>query len=102
MPKVLLHYLKTFGYVILNLMMAASTVHVLKVYLSCSLTQEFQGWLIIIGTTFLLVAGVGRLGWPIRSWGGETPREKLDEILFYSFSHVGAFLLFFDLLWELI
>lgn len=102
MNQVLLHYLKTFGYVLLNLMMAASAVHLLKVYLSCTIIQEFQGWLIILGTTSLLVAGIGRLSWSIQSWSGETTPEKLNNVLFYSFSHVGAFLLFFGSLWELI
>jgi hypothetical protein len=52
--------------------------------------------LFLLGTGLLLVAGIGRLGWPIQSIGGSSPAEKLDQAIFLALSLFGTFLLLLD------
>jgi hypothetical protein len=52
---------------------------------------------LIVGTGFLLVAGIGKLGWSIQTFGGNTPAERLNEWIFLFLSLFGTFLLFIDL-----
>ena len=52
---------------------------------------------LIVGAGFLLVASVGKSGWSIQTYGGNTPAERLNEWIFIILSHIGTFLLFIDL-----
>ena len=50
----------------------------------------------LLGSGFLLVAGIGRLGWSLQTYGGNTPPELLDQIIFWFLSFVGTLLLIYD------
>lgn len=50
----------------------------------------------LIGTGMLLVAGIGRLGWEIQTFDGQTAAECLDQTIFWILSVVGTGLLVYD------
>lgn len=50
----------------------------------------------LVGTGLLLVAGIGRIGYPLQTFDGNTPAERLDGIIFWVLSVVGTFLLVYD------
>ncbi len=52
---------------------------------------------LIVGTGLLLVAGIGKLGWSIQTWDGETSAEKLNDCIFWIASYIGTFFLFTQL-----
>jgi hypothetical protein len=45
-----------------------------------------------------LVAGIGRLGWPIQTWSGDSQAERLDQGVFLFLSLLGTFLVVFEYL----
>jgi hypothetical protein len=64
--------------------------------LATPMTRGCHLALLGIGTGFLLVAGIGRLGWAIQTLGGESPAEILDRRLSVALSHIGTFALALD------
>jgi hypothetical protein len=48
------------------------------------------------GTAMLLVAGIGRLGWNIQTYKGQSAAEKADRLIFWVLSVGGTFLLVLD------
>ncbi len=52
--------------------------------------------LFLLGAGLLLVAGIGRLGWPIQTFGGRSAAERLDQTIFLALSFSGTFLLLLD------
>jgi len=43
----------------------------------------------VSGTIILAIVGVGRLGWIIQSWSGDTPAEQWNRLIFFVGSFVG-------------
>jgi TRAP-type C4-dicarboxylate transport system permease small subunit len=62
-----------------------------------SIVKNRQVILVCLGTAFLLVAGIGKLGWSIQTYDGTTPAENLNEYIFLVLSHIGTFLIFVDI-----
>jgi hypothetical protein len=58
--------------------------------------SAIRPWAFILGVGLLLVAGIGRLGWDIQTWGGESPPERLDTWIFWILSSAGTVLLIVD------
>ena len=54
--------------------------------------------IIIIGTIILLIAAIGKLGWSIQTWNGNTSIEQLNNQIFWILSHLGSFLIFFEIM----
>lgn len=54
--------------------------------------------IIIIGTMIFLIAAIGKLGWSIQTWNGNTSPEQLNNQLFWILSHLGSFLIFFEIM----
>lgn len=50
----------------------------------------------LCGAGLLLVAGIGRLGWSIQTFDGESGPENLDLVIFWCLSIVGTALIVFD------
>jgi hypothetical protein len=50
----------------------------------------------LVGSGLLLIAGIGRLGWYIQSFGGETSPESLDKTIIIALSLFGTFLLIYN------
>jgi len=68
------------------------------------ITQEFLPTVVgrwrqiafMAGTGMLLVAGIGRLGWSIQTYKGQSPAEKADRLIFWILSVGGTHLLVLD------
>ena len=58
--------------------------------------QSIRSSAFLIGTGMLLVAGIGRLGWSIQSFDGNSGPENLDVTIFWCLSVLGTVLLVFD------
>ena len=54
----------------------------------------------LAGRVVLLVAGLGKLGWSIQTWGGNSPIEVLNGWVFLGLSHLGMFLVFTEWAWS--
>jgi hypothetical protein len=54
------------------------------------LSAKIRLIIFFVGTWMLLVATIGRLGWHIQTWDGNSPAESLDKILFWLFAVVGT------------
>jgi hypothetical protein len=50
----------------------------------------------MVGSAMLLVAAIGRLGWEIQTWDGNSTAERVDDILFWTFSVFGTALIIVD------
>lgn len=48
-------------------------------------------------SAILMGASLGKRGYEIQTWGGQTPAEKLNEKVFVVFSGLGYFILIFSL-----
>lgn len=97
MLNVVINYIKVAGIVISEMFIAWALVSKIIVpHLPSFTTDKAKRMLFLVGTGVLLVAGLGRLGWNIQTWGGYTPPEKLDNYIFWTFSLGGTFLLLLD------
>jgi TRAP-type C4-dicarboxylate transport system permease small subunit len=98
MRQVVLNYLKSLGFVITAFAAAAVCARLAtrKVPALC------RGWIrvaaFLLGSGLLLVAAVGRLGWELQSWRGQSDAEILDLNIFVGLSLVGTFLVVFEYL----
>jgi uncharacterized membrane protein len=95
MLAVLWHYfvalLVVIGAVVCGTVTARLAVTRLGSRLAAARTVAFA-----FGAGLLLVAGIGRIGWGIQSWSGESPAEVLDKWMFWVFSWLGTALLVVD------
>lgn len=97
MLTVVINYIKVAGIVGFEMFLAWALVSQIIVPRFPRLTTDnAKRVLFLIGTGALLVAGIGRLGWDIQTWSGNTPPEKLDDFIFWTLSLVGTFLLLLD------
>lgn len=72
----------------------AFIVSLVLIYCSCLCTCHFNTLAKIARVVGLLIIGsavLGRLGWKIQTWSGETPAEKLNLKLFRMMYYVGIF-----------
>ncbi len=97
MLTVALNYFKVAGIVGSEMFLAWGLVsQIIEPRFPCLTTDKAKRVLFLLGTGALLVAGIGRLGWDIQTWDGNTPPEKLDGIIFWTLSLGGTFLLLLD------
>ena len=99
MRIVICHYIKTFIHVAVNFSLAWVLVYFLKTKYPKLLTKRKRITFLIAGTGFLLVAGIGKLGWPIQTYNGDSLAEDINSWIFLILSHIGTFLLFIDLVY---
>ena len=96
MAHVLLFYVKALVYVAACLALgwlSATLARSRWPTLADSLTHAV---VFLLGSGLLLVAAIGRLGWGIQTWGGDSPAERLDQRVFLVLSLLGTFLLVFE------
>jgi hypothetical protein len=94
---VIFNYFYAFISVAVNLGVALLFVCFSKSKYPKLINKHIRAVYLIVGTSFLLVAGIGKLGWSIQTWDGNAPAESLNEWIFLILSHIGTFLLFIDL-----
>ena len=106
---VIQHYINTFVGVAINILFAFGLAWLLKYKCANrfvrldrskwakSVVEKRQVILVCLGSALLLVAGIGKLGWSIQTYGGTTPAENLNERIFLVLSHLGTFLIFVDI-----
>ncbi|MFC1536110.1 hypothetical protein ACFL4H_01930 [Candidatus Neomarinimicrobiota bacterium] len=70
---------------------------IINTYLSSNLSDRTLSIILLIGTAILLTAGIGRLGYEIQTWGGTTPLENMNKLVFRILTHLGSYILFTDL-----
>lgn len=63
-------------------------------------SERVHALITLSGTVLLLLAGLGKLGWPIQTWDGNTRAEQLNDLLFMVFSYAGMFLVFVEWFWS--
>ena len=93
-PDVVLHWFHYALYIALDFALAFRVACLLKSNCPKLLTEKFLAILLIVSSGFLLLAGIGRVGWSIQTWGSKTPPENLDRMFFLCLSYIGGFLLF--------
>ena len=94
MSKVIFHYFITAVSVVGNIACAWVVHSLIRKRFRKLIVDRNLVALLIISAGFLLLAGIGKLGWSIQTYGGETSLEKLNNCLFLILSHIGTFLLF--------
>jgi len=97
LTTVIFHYFYTFIFVAANFICALLFVRFSRSKCSKLINEHIRLVYLIVGAGFLLVASIGKLGWSIQTWDGNTPAESLNEWIFIILSHIGTFLLFIDL-----
>jgi hypothetical protein len=97
MIEVLFHYAKTAIFVLVSAGLAFLSAWILMLKIPQTNTATIRTTLLLLGTSFLLVAGVGKLGWSIQTFGGDTIAENWNEGVFLFLSYGGTFLLFLDI-----
>jgi hypothetical protein len=93
MSKVLFYYSITATSVLINITFAWITAKFIISKRSKWIKKKRLTALLVTGTGILLWSAIGRLGWSIQTWGGNSAREWFNIILFWCFSHVGTFLI---------
>lgn len=92
------HYLTSFLFVIVTLF-----VSYLTVYFFQTLLIKLPVFVYIVGgSVFILTSTIGKLGWKVQTWGGDTNQEKLNHNIFLLLSHLGTFLLFISVFLEIL
>ncbi len=94
MLKVIVHYLIVVLSVAVNIVLALAVTRFIKSRYPKLIDESNSNILLICSAAFLLWAGIGKLGWSIQTFGGHTPPEKLNMVIFWILSHIGTFLLF--------
>ena len=98
MGQVVLNYLKSFGLVVAVFVLAAVASRLAATRARCLCHGQIRVFAFLLGSGLLLVAGIGRLGWPIQTWNGESQAEGLDMDVFLVLSLFGTFLVVFEYL----
>ena len=96
---VIFHYFYTFVSVAVNFIVALLFVCFSRSKYPKLINKHIRLVYLIVGSGFLLVASIGKLGWSIQTYGGNTPAERLNEWIFLFLSRIGTFLLFIDLIY---
>ena len=100
MSQVWLNYAKVIGFIGSNFCLALAVSWFLRSKLAFEPSARVHALVILAGTAFLLVAGLGKLGWTLQTWDGNTPPEQLNDLLFRIFSYLGMFFVFFEWVWS--
>lgn len=93
---VISHYFGAFIFVFILFLISLLVVCLLRTKWPKLLTEKYKTLSVIIGVGLLLVATIGRLGWSIQTFDGNTLGEKLNIWIFWIISCLGTFLLFVD------
>jgi hypothetical protein len=96
MDMVIIYYLKAAGIVVADFIAAWAVARCVGKRCGWIRSQPAKVLLFSVGTGALLVAGIGRLGWPIQTWSGESSSEHLDQCIFFLLSMGGTFLLMLE------
>jgi len=98
MREVIFHYFRIFVYVGLSFFIALTTSYIFNKQYKRFITSKFKIVLLVLGTSFLLVAGIGKLGWhsEITTWTG-SQAEKWNDNIFCILSYLGSFFVFLDI-----
>lgn len=82
-------------FVIVFLLMGVALILSLIINAYTSIKEETLTPILYALATLLFVsAGIGRLGWEIQTWNGNTPEEKLNKWIFLVSTGLAGFLLF--------
>lgn len=93
MRGVVFNYVRSGLYVVIEFVFAWALVTFFLGKYSLWRSDRTRLVLFLLGTGILLVAGIGRLGWPIQTIGGSSPAEKVNQGIFLVLSLSGTFLL---------
>lgn len=96
MTEVFHAYLKAFGSVALSFAVAFIAVASLRCVIKCRVSRCMHQIITLIGTVILFATVLGRLGWSIQTYDGNTPLELLDQTAFLWLTHLGMFLIFME------
>ncbi len=96
MSEVILNYFKTIALVGVIFLIAWITARKAQIRTPSLCRGKARRACFLVGSAFLLVAAIGRLGWSIQTIDGHSPPERLDQVLFLILSLVGTFLLVFE------
>jgi hypothetical protein len=98
MRHVVLIYLKSVGLVVAVFALAGLVAQ----FAATKWPKLCRGWFrvvaFLLGSGLLLAAGIGRLGWSIQTWSGDSQAERLDQFIFLFLSLLGTFLMTFEYL----
>jgi hypothetical protein len=97
MKTVIVHYSWTSLYVVIAFILALVVSLILSKYCKRFIKSKLRIIPLLIGTSFLLIAGIGKLGWSAIAWSSDDPAAKLDDNIFYLLSYIGSFFLFLDI-----
>lgn len=93
--QVVVSYIKAILFVIGLTIIARILAMYINVYINCSSAEFVKGLQIL--SAILMGASLGKRGYEIQTWGGQTPAEKLNERMFIVLSALGYFILIFSL-----
>ncbi len=96
MAQVIYNYVKTFIYVLVDFGLAWFVAETIARRCPAFTRDRFPKTAFVLGSLFLFVAGIGRLGWPIQTIKGISSPEVVDGWIFWSLSLSGTFLILLD------
>ena len=93
MKKLALSYGRAIFYVAVSAVAMAIAAHFLNSARLPFLSEDFLRWMRVATASLFAAATLGRCGWRIVTWGGESPAEKWDARAFRWLYIVGFALL---------
>ena len=93
-PDVFLHWFHYFLFIALDFAIAYRIANFIKSKYPKLITKKFLDILLISSSFILLYAGIGKVGWSIQTWAGDTTPENVNNAIFQVLTFLGGFLLF--------
>ena len=91
---VFLHWFHYLLFIALDFAIAYRIAYILKSKYSKLISKKFLDILLISSSFILLFAGIGKVGWSIQTWNGDTAPEIVNNVIFQVLTFFGGFLLF--------
>ena len=95
--KVFFSYLKGLG-IVLGIIILAFLIYTTNVKVAFDIGEEIVKIFRFISASFIAIALFGRLGWDIQTFCGNTPPEKLNNIIYKYLYGIGFFFLVLSIL----
>jgi hypothetical protein len=96
MSRILVNYLKSFLIVGVVSALAWFSAYLVVENFPILCSERARSVFFLAASILLIVAGIGRVGWEIQTWGGNSPDELLDLRIFRFLSLLGTFFLIFE------
>ena len=98
MKQVALNYVKSAGWVVAVFILAMLAARLASRKAQRLCRGRLRVVTFLLGSGFLFVAGIGRLGWQIQTWTSASQVETFDQNVFLTLSLLGTFLVAFEYL----